>query len=155
MIVTHKPIFFNKKKLKAAAGPLSSGFPQHPTGNCSVSTISFQKTHLFVTYVFILTMVQYTIAQRFPGALLDITTGSDNGNGFMCNPGFKPAPGWDPITGPSFLSFFFKKSILIYLFIYCVRGRPGRAQLPRAEQGFRFAGRRERAARLRQLTNST
>lgn len=41
----------------------------------------------------------YTIAQRFPGALLDITSGSDNGNGFMCSPGFKPAKGWDPVTG--------------------------------------------------------
>lgn len=43
--------------------------------------------------------LQYTIAQRFPGALLDITSGSDNGNGFMCSPGFKPAKGWDPVTG--------------------------------------------------------
>ena len=43
--------------------------------------------------------MQYTISQRFPGALLDITSGSDNGNGFMCSPGFKPAKGWDPVTG--------------------------------------------------------
>jgi hypothetical protein len=47
----------------------------------------------------LLLLLQYAIAQRFPGALLDITSGSDNGNGIMCSPGFKPAKGWDPVTG--------------------------------------------------------
>ncbi len=35
----------------------------------------------------------YQIAQMFPTAFLDITSGTDNGNG-MCLPGFSPAKGF-------------------------------------------------------------